>query len=271
MKTVNNYSNKVILVTGGAAGIGRGLCEQLSAQGDIVYAADINDKGLQDLAEKSSPTKIIIPIKLDVSQEQDFQNAIDKVLVERGRLDILINNAGIVVGGDFNDTRMDEIRKIVDINLWSVIYGTKLAYTQMRKQGHGHIVNVSSSAGLMPVPNSTVYSSIKHAIIGLSHSLREEAALHGIKISVVVPGMVKSDLWENAVNIKDYDYKKNMEKTGIKPISANQAAAAILMGINANSRSIIFPRLNRIILRLYQFMPGLMTKLAVKPLAKSTG
>jgi short-subunit dehydrogenase len=121
---------------------------------------------------------------------------------------------------------------------------------------------------MMPVPNQSMYSAIKHAVIGLSHSLREEAALHGVKVSAVLPGLVQSDLWDNAVNIKDYNLKKNMESTGLKPISPYVAAEAILQGVSANDRSIIFPRSNKIIVRLYQLFPGLMTKLAVKPLAK---
>jgi short-subunit dehydrogenase len=203
-----------------------------------------------------------------VSQARDFQNAIDKVLADHGRLDILINNAGIAVAGAFKDMPTEAMERIININLWSVLYGTRLAYAQMLKQGYGHIVNVSSSAGMMPVPNQSLYSAIKHAVIGLSHSLREEAALHGVKVSAVLPGLVQSDLWDKAINIKDYNLKQNMESTGLKPVSAHEAAEAILQGISANDRSIIFPRINRIILRLYQLFPGLMTKLAVRPLAK---
>ena len=195
--------------------------------------------------------------------------AIDKVLADHGRLDILVNNAGIAVAGAFKDMPEDAMERIININLWSVIHGTRAAYAQMLKQGSGHIVNVSSSAGMMPVPNQSMYSAIKHAVIGLSHSLREEAALHGVKVSAVLPGLVQSDLWDNAVNIKDYNLKKNMESTGLKPVSAQEAAEAILQGVSANDRSIVFPRSNKIIVRLYQLFPGLMTKFAVKPLAKS--
>lgn len=264
MKKFPDYQNKTILVTGGAAGIGRGLCEVLAQQGAIVYAADINEEGLHKLVETAAA---ITPVRLDVSKAQDFQKAIDKVLADHGRLDILVNNAGIAVAGAFKDMPEGAMKKIIDINLWSVIHGTRLAYAQMLEQGYGHIVNVSSSAGMMPVPNQSMYSAIKHAVIGLSHSLREEAALHGVKVSAVLPGMVQSDLWDNAVNIKDYSLKENMESTGLKPISAHDAAEAILQGISANDRSIIFPRSNKIIVRLYQLFPRVMTKIAVKPLA----
>jgi short-subunit dehydrogenase len=269
MTTASTFTNKTVLVTGGAAGIGRALCEAFAAQGAHVYAADINEEGVQALAAaQASSQGTVTALRLNVSQQQDFQQAIDRVLEDHGQLDILVNNAGIGLAGAFSDTTMEEIERIVNINLWSVIYGSKLAYAQMIKQGHGHLVNVSSSGGVMPVPNQVMYSAIKHAVLGFSHSLREEAALKGVKISAVLPGMVQSDMWDNTINVKDYNMKKNMESTGLKPISARDAADAILKGISANDRSIIFPRLNRIIVRLYQLMPGLMTKLVVKSLAK---
>jgi NAD(P)-dependent dehydrogenase (short-subunit alcohol dehydrogenase family) len=268
MSSKSSFKDKSVLITGGASGIGRALCEAFAAAGARVYAADINEAGLENLVANANESESITAVKLDVSQQQDFQLAIDQVLSEHGQLDILVNNAGIVVAGAFSDTTTEEIEKIVNINLWSVLYGSQLAYMQMIKQGHGHIVNVSSSGGVMPVPNQTMYSAIKHAVVGFSHSLREEAALHGVKINTVLPGMVQSDLWDSAINVKDYNMKKSMESTGLKPIPASEAAAAILQGITANHRSIIFPKINKFIVRLYQLFPGTITKLAVAPLAR---
>lgn len=268
MTKSSEFTNKTILVTGAAAGIGRAVCLALAAQGALVYAGDVNVDGLARLESDAPSGNSITPVSMDVSQAANFEIAINQIVKEHGRLDMIINNAGIVLGGDFDATSMAEIERIVNINLWGVIYGTKLGYAQMRKQGFGHIANVSSSAGMMPVPNSTMYAAIKHAIVGLSHSLREEAALHGIEISTILPGMVQSDLWENAVNAGNYDYKQRMKDTGMTPMSSKDAATAILDGISKNKRSIIFPRFNRVILRLYQLAPNFMTKLAVKRLAE---
>jgi len=262
---MSEFANKTVIVTGGAAGIGRGIVEALADCGAIVYAADVNEAGLDALAI-SVPG--VIPVKLNVSQRQDFQRVIDQVLADHGRLDIIINNAGIGLAGDFNDTSMADLEKITNANLWSVIYGTKLAYAHMIKQGYGHIVNVSSSGGAMPVPNQSMYSGLKHAVLGFSHSLREEAANYGVKVSVVLPGLVKSDMWESAINVKDYNLKKSMENTGLKPITARDAAEAILKGIIANDRSIIFPGINRVTLWLYRLMPNILTRFFVAPLAK---
>lgn len=261
------FEDKTVLVTGGAAGIGRALCEAFASRGALVYAADINDAGTEALASQFAGPGSIRPLNLDVGDRGAFAAAIERVVSEHGRLDILVNNAGIVVAGDFNDTTMADIEKIMNVNLWSVIYGTKLAYAQMIEQGHGHIVNVSSSGGLMPVPNQAMYSAVKHAVIGLTHSLREEAERQGVRVSSVAPGMVESDLWDNAVEVKGYDMRKNMEATGFKPLPAADAAEAILRGIERNQRSIVFPALNRLVVRLYQWMPDLVTKLVVKPLA----
>ncbi|MCP4712458.1 MAG: SDR family oxidoreductase, partial [Planctomycetes bacterium] len=218
---------------------GRGLSEALCAQGAIVYAADINQSGLDDVEKAAKGSGQIIPIRIDVSREEDFRKAIEEVLNTHRKLDLIINNAGIVMGGDFNENSTEQLKKIIDINLWGAIYGTKQAYQVMRTQGHGHIVNISSSAGAMPVPMSTAYATTKHAIVGLSTSLREEAALYGIRVSVVLPGMVKSRIWDDAINVKGYNYKKTMESTPLKPISSDQAAQAILKGIEANQRDIV--------------------------------
>lgn len=258
------FSGKTVIVTGGASGIGLGLCEVLDGRGAIVYAADTNAQRLDEIADGPGNIR---PLALDVSKEDNFLQAIQHVVREHGKLDILVNNAGIALAGDFSETPVSDIEKIVAVNFWSVIHGTRMAYAQMIEQGYGHIVNVSSSGGAMPVPKQAMYSGIKHGVLGFSHSLREEAVHHGVKVSTVLPGMVQSDLWENAVNIKSYDMKRSMESTGLKPITQREAGEAIADGIAANHRSIIFPRINRIILALYRFFPNLMTRLVVTPLA----
>jgi len=264
---MSQFKNKTVIVTGAAAGIGRAVVEALAARGAHVYATDINEAGLKTISDS---IQTIVAVKLDVSQLREFQQVIDRVLADHGRLDIIINNAGVGLAGDFNNTSITELETLTNINYWSVIYGTKLAYAQMVEQGHGHIVNVSSSGGAMPVPNQALYSGIKHAVLGLSHSLREEAAHYGVKVSTVLPGMVESDMWDSAVNVKGYSLRASMENTGLKPISAYNAAQEILQGISSNKRSIIFPRINRVTLCLYRLMPNILTRLFVSPLGKLT-
>lgn len=262
------FNNLSVLVTGAAAGIGKALCEELCQRGARVYAADIQDEKTALLVDQCQGPGSIRAVHLDVSQADDFSRALDIIQNECGQLDMLVNNAGIVIGGDFLESELSDIQKIVDINLWGVIHGTRQAYKIMAQQGHGIIVNVASPAGVMPVPLSTAYSATKHAVVGFSHSLREEAALYGVKVCVVLPGMVKSDMWDSAINIKGYNYKSEMEGMGLKVVSAADAAKAILRGVENNQRNIIFPLLNRVIATLYRLSPQLLGQFFLKPLLK---
>lgn len=263
------FNGQSVLITGAAAGMGRALCLALCRAGAHVYAGDIQQEKLQTLAESAAGAGSIDTLLLDVTDPAQFAAAFERIVQERDSLDMVINNAGIVVGGDFRETSMAEIEKITSINYWGVMYGTKQAYDIMAAQGSGHIVNVASPAGAMPVPLSTAYSATKHAVVGLSHSLRAEAALYGVKVSVVLPGMVKSELWENAINTGDYDYKKEMENTPVAQITSEQAALEILQGINRNQEDIVFPFVNRMIVKLYRMFPGAMTGVVTTPLLKS--
>jgi short-subunit dehydrogenase len=266
MSAESIFKGKSVLVTGAAAGIGRALALEFCKRGAWVYAADIQMDKLQALNDIASGSGSITTLSLNVTEPMQFASAFERMQQDCGSVDYVVNNAGIVVGGDFRETSMQDIEKITQVNYWGAMYGTKQAYDIMTRQGSGHIVNVASPAGVLPVPLSTAYSATKHAVMGLSHSLRAEGALYGVKVSAVLPGMVTSELWENAINTGDYDYKKEMESGGIPQITSQQAALEILQGIARNQRNIVFPFLNRFIVRLYQLFPGLMTGVVTKSL-----
>jgi len=265
------FAGKVALVTGAASGIGRGICESLCHQGAIVYAADIQEDALRDLVEAAPGPGEIRPVVLDVTNQDDFARAIDGVIAEQRRLDLMINNAGIGVVGDFRQVDVEDIRRVTDVNLWGVIYGTKAAYDVMAAQGHGHIVNIASSAGVMPVPMQTTYAMTKHAVVGLSRSLRIEAAAYGVKVSAVLPGLVRSGFFKAAKVVGDYDYEQEMESLPLTPIPPRRAGELILAGIRANRELIAFPTSNRLILWLFRHFPRLMSPLLARATVKSLG
>jgi len=261
---MTGFSGKVAIVTGAASGIGRGLCEVLCAEGAIVYAADIERGRLDELVQSATGTGEIRGVMLDVTSDNDFEKVVRNVVEEHGRLDLIVNNAVVRVVGNFRENELDDIRRSTDVNLWGVVYGTKAAYEVMAAQGHGHIVNVASSAGVMPVPMQTTYAMNKHAVVGLSRSLRIEAAVFGVKVSVVLPGLVDTGFFDTAKAVGDYDYEKEMESLPIRPISPRRAAKLILSGIKANRELIVFPTSNRLILWLYRHFPGVMTPLLAR-------
>ena len=253
---MNPYRGKTAVVTGGASGIGYALCRELCRRGALVHAADLNQAGLSRLRQECGAG--LSTAVLDVTDEPAIAMLLQRVAAERGRLDYLFNNAGIVVGGDFENMDGAAWRKIVNINLWGVIYGTQHGYALMLKQGGGHIVNTASTAGVMPVAKSTAYAATKHAVVGLSTSLREEARKHGIRVSIAVPGLVDTGIFGSAVNLHGHDYSAAMDKLPFRKISPDQAAQAILAGVAGNAQYIVFPGYNRAIVLLNRLAPGLM-------------
>ena len=250
------YDGKVALVTGAASGIGYALCRELHARGATVHAADLNEVGLARLQQECGDR--LVTTRLNVVDEAAVQAWIERGAAERGRVDYLFNNAGIVVGGDFAAMDRAAWQKIIDINLWGVIHGTQHGYALMLRQGHGHIINTASTAGVMPVARSAAYAMTKHAVVGLSTSLREEGGAHGIRVSVLIPGLVDTNIFSTATNVGGHDYDAAIRKVPIGRISQQQAARAILAGVARNRQYIVFPAYNRLIVGLCRMFPGFM-------------
>jgi NAD(P)-dependent dehydrogenase (short-subunit alcohol dehydrogenase family) len=255
---VSLFRDKVVIITGGASGIGRALCEELANRGAIVIVADINTEGAEQVASSISlKGGQAYPVSLNVVNQKDVETVIENTAKEYGRLDYMFNNAGIAFGGEMRDMNMDQWRKIFDINLNGVLYGTSAAYSLMVRQGFGHIVNTASGAGLFPVPNSTAYATTKFGVVGLSTSLRAEGTDLGVKVSVVCPGMVDTPIFEATTfaKIKKKEYLASFPKYLLK--NATDTARVILRGVERNKAVIIDSLYCRIMWWTYKFVPGL--------------
>lgn len=190
----NPFQDAVCVVTGGASGIGKALCEQLSSRGATLVIADLNRSAAEEFAQ--TLPGISEAVALDVTDRQAVQTAVDDVVSQYRRIDYMFNNAGINVMGEFQDLSPEDWHKIFDVNLWGVVYGCQAAYPHMLKQKSGHIVNISSGLGISPAPRNSAYSASKHAVVGLSEALRIEAADLGVHVSVVCPGWIKTPMLE---------------------------------------------------------------------------
>jgi NAD(P)-dependent dehydrogenase (short-subunit alcohol dehydrogenase family) len=250
------FENKVAIVTGGASGIGRALCEGLSRRGAAaIIVADINAEGAREVA---ATNRCAQAMPVDVSRKGDVQALVDKTVSQHGRLDLMVNNAGVTICGEARDLTLDHWRRVLDVNLWGVIYGTTAAYRVMVDQGFGHIVNVASLDGLAPMPLATPYTAAKHAVVGLSTALRIEGADLGVKVSVACPGAVRSGVLDAAtfVGIKREEAIAEMQ-SGFKMADPADCARAILRGVERNQAIIIDTRLNRLFWWLYRLSPTL--------------
>ena len=239
---MHKLANRVALVTGGASGLGRALCELLAADGALAIVSDINIAKAGEVAatirQRGWRAEAVL---LDVSREADVQQAVANVMAAHGRLDYMFNNAAITIVGELRDGNFADFRRVVDVNLFGVVQCTMSAYGVMLQQGFGHIVNVSSMTGLMPTPILTAYSTTKWAIVGFSTSLRAEAAALGVKVSVACPGLVRTDMGEHNVywNVRKEDHLAQLPWRWM--IGPDQAAEAILRGVLRNQEIIVFP------------------------------
>lgn len=179
-------AGKVILISGASRGIGRAIAEKLAAQGHTVYGTS------------REPDHVVIHnvrmLRLDVTSDGSALAAIQSVVGKSGRLDVLINNAGISQWGALEEISMEETQALFDTNFYGMIRMVKQALPIMREQGEGKIINISSIAGILAVPYQGMYSASKYAVEGYSEALRHEVKAFGIRVSIVQPGDINTTI-----------------------------------------------------------------------------
>jgi NAD(P)-dependent dehydrogenase (short-subunit alcohol dehydrogenase family) len=191
----SNVSGKIAFVTGGASGIGAALATKLAEGGAEVWIADRQLGAAQELAQRlNSGGAKAHAVELDVRSCPPFERVVAEAVQQSGRIDYLFNNAGIGVGGEIDSYTLDDWNDVFDVNLHGVVHGIQAVYPLMIRQRSGHIVNTASLAGLVATPGSGSYTASKHAVVALSKALRLEAERHGIKVSVLCPGAIRTPI-----------------------------------------------------------------------------
>lgn len=265
------FTDKVCIVTGGAGGIGKSLCEQLAQAGGIVVASDVNrerlDKTVQNICKKGGRCTSEI---FDVSNHEAFKKCINDTVEREGRLDYIFNNAGIAFGAQIQDTEIEDWKKVLDVNLNGVIYGALEAYKVMVKQGFGHIINLSSVEGFIPFPFTSSYVVSKFAVLGLSQSMWLEGRDLGVKVSAVCPGFIKTDIFD-VTPVRGLDMQKwleanaKWEKFGVTP---EMCAKVILKGVEKDKAIIPVTFLAKFFWFLARLGPTFVLKTILKDFRK---
>jgi NAD(P)-dependent dehydrogenase (short-subunit alcohol dehydrogenase family) len=269
------FGGAVAIVTGGASGIGRALAEALAARGASVTLVDIQGDLAQDVANQIVARGGQASAKqLNVANPEAVQHLVNDTIDRCGRIDYMFNNAGIRILGPAEQHTIDDWNQILDVNLRGVINGVHAAYPIMRKQGFGHIVNVASCAGLLPFPWLVGYVTSKHAVVGLSLSLRIEAELANVRVSVVCPGAVRTPLLFGQtragaarLQIPDNELRRQIE--ALRPMDAAPFAKRVLRLIARNRAIIVVPAGPSIYWWLYRLAPGFFMKLCARKLKSS--
>ncbi len=193
--TLRIFDGAVAIMTGGASGIGRALSEALARRGACVILADRQIVLAQEVAagirESGGQASAV---ELDVTDFTAVDQLVRATAQAQGRLDYVFNNAGIAIGGEVRLCQIEDWDSVLNVNLHGVVNGVQAAYPVMLSQGYGHIVNTASMAGLLPMPAAVSYATTKHAVVGLSKSLRVEAAPYGVRVSVLCPGFIRTPI-----------------------------------------------------------------------------
>jgi NAD(P)-dependent dehydrogenase (short-subunit alcohol dehydrogenase family) len=183
---------RVVAITGAARGIGLATAKALLERGASVAVGDIDADAVAEAGATLGPRSFATD--LDVTDRASFTTFLDKVESELGPLDVLVNNAGIMPIGPFEEETDEVARRQVDINIHGVVLGMKLALERMLPRGRGHIINIASMAGVVTVPGVVTYTGTKHAVVGMTNAAGFEFKDRGIACTVVLPAFVKTDL-----------------------------------------------------------------------------
>jgi NAD(P)-dependent dehydrogenase (short-subunit alcohol dehydrogenase family) len=185
-----------------------------------------------------------------------MEELVAQTVQEYGRLDLMINNAGIGLDGELIDTSHEQFARVMDINFWGVYYGTMAAYPVMIRQGHGQIVNVSSLAGLLPGGLMASYVASKHAVTGFTLSLRGEAKQYGVKANALCPGFIETELHDTTEIVTEYVHAQAQQRKKTQFPTAAACIPLMMKGIVKNRAIIISPRSHRMYWWINRLVPS---------------
>ncbi len=258
---MNPFQGKVAVVTGGGSGIGHAICKYLADRGTTTFVVDQNE----DAARKTEGTIVSQGGKArafcaDVSHPEEIRDVVDAVLNESGKIDYLFNNAGISVNGEFQDISLEQWQRIVDVDFWGVVHGCRILYPIMIRQGHGHIVNTASLAGLIPGGLTTPYSACKHAVVGFSLTLRGEAKSYGVRVSALCPGYMRTNIQSTTLLATEYLASERNRSTEavMRFPTPEQCIGQIMRGVRRNKGIIFSPNRQKVYWWANRIAPELM-------------
>jgi NAD(P)-dependent dehydrogenase (short-subunit alcohol dehydrogenase family) len=264
----SSVSGKVAFVTGGASGIGAALSTKLVDGGAEVWIADRQIDAAQELAQRlTSGGAKAHAIELDVRDYSSFERAVAEVVQQSGRVDYLFNNAGIGVGGEVDSYTLDDWNDVLDVNLRGVVHGIQAVYPIMIRQRSGHIVNTASMAGLVTSAGAASYTATKHAVVGLSKALRVEAERHGVQVSVLCPGAIRTPILTmgkygrmTIAGVSDEQLLKFWEP--FRPMAPDKFAERALRAVLRGDAIIVVPAWWKALWYLERLSPALSMRVA---------
>ena len=241
---MEGFAGKVAAVTGAGSGIGQALALELARSGASVAISDVDTEGLAQTEEQLKA--IGAPVRsdrLDVTEREAFQIYADQIEEHFGKVNQIYNNAGIAFTGDFEITEFKDIERVMDVDFWGVVNGTKAFLPHLIASGDGHIVNVSSLFGLMSMPGQAAYNSAKFAVRGFTEALRQELVLNRdpVKVTSVHPGGIKTAIARNGLTAEGVDPEAQYKffDRRLASTTPQRAAEIILEAVRKNKARVL--------------------------------
>lgn len=259
MSLENKYKNKIVWLTGASTGIGEQLAYQLSALGAKLILSSRNEKLLETVAQKCESVSNVKILPLDLNNQESFKEKCQKALSLFGKIDYLFNISGVAHRDFALNTNMNVDRKLMQINYFGAIEITKLIMSDMIRQGGGQIVVASSLSGKYGVPLLTAYSASKHALHGFFDSLRAEIKKENIKITIVIPGFIKTHIIQNALTGDGSPYGKKLEIQD-NGMPADVCAKKILIAVAKGKDEVIIGGAERFTVLFNRLFPHTFSK-----------
>lgn len=268
-----------MLITGGSRGLGYALAQQLA---DAGVRLAVCARSAQELAVASAELRQrgadVLTMTCDVSDREQVQRMVEQATVHFGRIDVVINNAGIITGGPLASQTLEDFEQTMAINFWGSVYTTLAVLPQMRERRQGHIVNITSIGGKVSVPHLLSYSSAKFALVGFSEGLTAEVAKDGIVVTTVAPGLMRTGSYLNAIikgdHQKEFTLFSLIDSLPLSSMSVESAARDIVRALQRGSIEVTLSPQAQIFALLHGIAPSLtinMLRLATRFLPDPRG
>ncbi len=264
----SKMKDKVVIITGASSGIGLACAREFAHRGALVSVCARSADKLEEIkSEFDAAGHKLLVTEADVSREEDCKRLIDNTVREFGKIDILINNAGMSMRALFVDLHLDVMRKLMDINFWGTVYCTKYALPYILEQ-KGSVVGVSSIAGFIGLPGRAGYSASKYAMHGFLNTLRVENLRKGLHVLIVAPGFTASNIRKTALTA-DGSAQGETPRNENKMMSAEEVALRIIKAIQKRKRTLILTFVEgKLTVFLSKWLPALVDKLSYNVMAK---
>ncbi len=256
------FKNKVVWITGASSGIGAELAKQLSAKGAKVILTARRKEALEEVVKECAPgTENCKILPADLSATETWEQLTKDALGVFGYIDVFIHSAGLSQRSPAKDTSMDTIRKIMEVNFFAGVAISKYLLPHFMERGSGHLVPISSMAGLMGFPKRTGYAASKHAVKGFFETMQTEMDIPGMEITIISPGRINTPISMSAITATGELHGK-MDKDLLNGIPVSVCAKKILDGVEKKKKHVIVARAERFLWWFWWFIPSIYRKIA---------